>query len=107
MLVLALVASLAVAALFATRAVRSVRRSQSEFETIRPWMSVLYVAHSKHVPQGVLWKALGLAPHAHDRRPLARIAREQGRSVEELITALRTAIADVKTPGVQPVGPPQ
>src|SRR5437764_12330992 len=93
-LVLALVASLAVAAIFASRDVHYARSTHTEFESIRPWMSVPYIAHSKHVPARVLWKALGIPPHPHDRRPLGRIARDQGRPVEELITALRAAIAD-------------
>jgi hypothetical protein len=101
-LVLALLASLAVAAIFATRAVHYAKRTQTEFESIRPWMSVPYIAHSKHVPQRVLWKALGIPPHTHDRRPLARIARDQGRPVEELITLLLNAITEA-----QSQGPPQ
>lgn len=92
-LVAALVVSLAVAALFASRAVHSARSTHTEFESIRPWMSIPYIAHSKHVPARTLWKALGIPPHSHDRRPLARIAREQGRPVEELISAVRAAIA--------------
>lgn len=94
MLAVALVASLAVAAIFASRAAHYAKSTHTEFESIRPGMSIPYIAHSKHVPARVLWKALGIPPHAHDRRPLSRIAREQGRPVEQLITALREAIAD-------------
>lgn len=101
-LVLALIASLGVAAIFATRAVHYARRTRTTLETIRPWMSVPYIAHSKHVPQATLWTALGIPPHAHDRRPLARIARQQGRPVDELIAALKTAIAKAQTQGTTP-----
>lgn len=97
-LALALVASLAVAALFASRAVHYAKSTRAESEGIRPWMSVPYIAHSKHVPARVLWKALGIPPHSHDRRPIGRIARAQGRPVEELIAALRAAIAYEQSP---------
>jgi hypothetical protein len=104
--VLALVASLAVAAIFASRAVHDAKSAKSEFESIRPWMSVPYIAHSRHVPPGVLWKALGIPPHVHDRRPLIRIARDQGRPVEELTAALHSAIANALSQG-QSQSPPK
>lgn len=99
LLIVALLASLAVAALFATRAVGTGRHTREGDEAIRPWMSVPYVAHSQGVPQRTLWDALGIPPHAHDRRPLARIAREKKRRVEDLIAQLRRAIgAERKSP---------
>ena len=91
-LVTAMLISLAAAALFATWAVGSGRRTRSEPEAIRPWMSIPYIAHSQHVSQRTLWVALGIPPHMRDHRPLIRIAGEKHRSVEELIAALRNAI---------------
>jgi hypothetical protein len=98
LLIAALLASLAVAALFATRAVGSSRRTHAGDEGIRPWMSIPYVAHSQGVSQRALWDALGIAPHLHDHRPLARIAREKKRRVEDLIRQLRGAIGAERKP---------
>src|SRR2546423_319560 len=61
---------------------------------IRAWMSVPYVAHSYRVPPHVLYEALGLRPMPPpDKRPLRVIAREQNRTVGELISELQDAIA--------------
>jgi hypothetical protein len=77
-------------------AVRTVRRAvhwrTHRDETIRPWMSVPYVAHSYRVPPNVLYQALGIPPQTHDRRPLKQIAREHNRSVDEIISVLKDAI---------------
>ncbi len=75
------------------------RRAHAGEEGIRPWMSVPYIAHSQGVPQKTLWEALGIPPHGHDHRPLARIAREKKKRVEDLIAKLRKAIGPArKTP---------
>jgi hypothetical protein len=92
LLVTALLISVVATALFATWAVGSGRLTRSGSESIRPWMSIPYIAHSQHVPQRTLWDALGIPPHLRDHRPLLRIAREKRRHVDELITALRNAI---------------
>ena len=79
--------------LFAVRAVRrAVYWRYHRDETIRPWMSVRYVARSYRVPPQVLYEAIGVEPLARDRRPLREIAREQNRSVDDLIYALQEAI---------------
>jgi hypothetical protein len=89
-------------------AVRTVRRAmfwrQHHDEVIRPWMSVPYVAHSYRVPPHVLYEALKIPPQPHDRRPLRQIAREQKRSVEEVTTVLREAIARERA--IHPSGAP-
>jgi hypothetical protein len=89
-------------------AVRTVRRAiywhYHQDEPIRPWMSLGYVAHSYSVPPWVLHKALGL-PLRPDRRPIREIAREQNRSVEEVIAILQDAIVHVRPP-YPPPGPP-
>ncbi len=65
-------------------------------EPIRAWMTVGYVAHSYRVPARVLYQALDLPPREpgspRDRRPLREIAREQGRTFEEISATLQTAI---------------
>jgi hypothetical protein len=65
-------------------------------EPIRAWMTVGYVAHSYRVPPRALYQALDLPPRdpgsPRDRRPLREIAREQGRTLEEISAALQQAI---------------
>jgi hypothetical protein len=55
-------------------------------------MTIGYIANSYHVPPPVLKQALGLPANVPDKRPLARIAHEQNRPVEELISLLNETI---------------
>jgi hypothetical protein len=97
-------------------AVRTVRRAvywrTHRDEVIRPWMTVPYVAHSYRVPPPVLYKALGIPPEPHDRRPLKKIARDQSRSVNDVISTLENAIVGERSahppggPTPQPVRSP-
>lgn len=61
-------------------------------EPIRAWMTVGYIAHSYHVPAPILKEAIGLPVDKPDRRPLAKIAHDQNRPVEELIKILNETI---------------
>ena len=91
-LLLAFALSIAITVIFAMRAFQH-RPHPKIDDPIRPWMSVLYVAHSYHVPPHVLFKAIGHPmEHPPDRRPIAQIAAEQNRPVEELISDLQDAI---------------
>jgi hypothetical protein len=107
-----LVLVLFVVALVATGffAVNTVRRAiywrNHRDEPIRPWMNVRYVSRSYRVPPHVLYKAIGLPPLAHDRRPLREIAREQNRPVETLIAELQEAIVHSRPPYPPPPPPP-
>src|SRR5258708_32133984 len=107
LLVLALVLVVSATGLFAVRTVRrAVYWRYHQDETIRPWMSIGYVAHSYRVPPWVLEQALGLPAQSDrpaerrppDHRPLREIAREQGRSVEEVIAILQNAIVHSRPP---------
>jgi len=95
-LVLALTLALAATGLMALHTVRHVMRMRRSSESIRPWMSIPYIARSRHVPAEGLYKSLGLPPNRHDRRPLGRIARQQGRPLDELIARIETAIAHAR-----------
>ena len=93
-------------------AVRIVRRAMywraHRDEVIRPWMTVPYVAHSYRVPPHILYQALGISPQLHDPRPLRQIAREQNRSVDEVISVLQETIAReraIQSPGAPPSTP--
>jgi hypothetical protein len=89
---IALLATLALAGILAFRAFEFGGRVHANEEPIRPWMTVPYIAHSRHVSQNVLWAALGLPSHLHDHRPIGRIARQQGRPVADVVSALKSAI---------------
>lgn len=108
-LLLGLLLSLLVIAIFAARALRHAPRPSVD-EAIQPWMSVGYVARSYHVPAPALLQALGL-PNLPDHRPLSAVAASQQRPVSELIAILDRAIADYRavtpTPGAQPADPPR
>jgi hypothetical protein len=89
--------------------VRTVRRAiywhYHQDEPIRPWMSLGYIAHSYSVPPWVLHQALGL-PLKPDRRPIREIAREQNRSVDEVIAILQDAIVHSRPPYPHPPDAP-
>jgi hypothetical protein len=93
-------------------AVRTVRRAiywhYHQDEPIRPWMSLGYIAHSYSVPPWVLHQALGLPPKPGrpDRRPIRDIAREQNRSVDEVIAILQDAIVHSRPPYPRPPDAP-
>jgi hypothetical protein len=90
-------------------AVRTVHRviywRYHQDETIRPWMTVGYIAHSYRVPPYVLHKALGLPYRPPDRRPIREIARSQNRSVDEVIAELQDAIIHARPPYPPPPPP--
>jgi hypothetical protein len=94
-LVLAVAFCVAIAGtlLLAFRVRRHARMMRLENEPIRPWMSVPFIAHTHHVPAAILFRAVGLPPYQHDRRPLRTIARDEHRPVEEIIRDLDRALA--------------
>ncbi len=106
-LLLFFLVTLTVTGLFAARAFRrAVYWRAHQDERIRPWMSVGYVAHSYRVPAPVLYQAIGVEPTPRDRRPLRKIAAEQNRSVDILISELQHAIIEFRrshqAPGSSP-----
>ena len=105
LVVLAFVLVVSVTGLFAVRTVRrAIYWHYHQDEPIRPWMNLGYIAHSYSVPPWVLHQALGL-PAKPDRRPIREIAREQHRSVNEVIAILQNAIVHARPP-YPPPGPP-
>ena len=108
LVVLAFVLVVSATGLFAVRTVRrAIYWHYHQDEPIRPWMSIGYIAHSYNVPPWVLRQALGLPPKPNgpDRRPIRQIAREQNRSVAEVIALLQDAIVHARPP-YPPPGPP-
>jgi hypothetical protein len=99
-LMIALGATMALAAVLAFRAFHLGGHVRGTDEPLRPWMTVPYIAHSRHVSQDLLWTALGIPAHLHDHRPIGRIARQQRRPVAEVITTLQAAIEHAPSPPI-------
>lgn len=104
MLVVALVLAIALTFVFGYRAGRQARRIHWRNEPIRAWMSVPFIAHTHHVSPDTLFEAVGVAPHARDRRSLRRIAREQKRPLDAVIHDVEKAIATAH-PDINRKGP--
>jgi hypothetical protein len=91
---LALILAIAGTFVFGFRAGRHARYIHWQTEPVHGWMSVPFIAHTHHVPAETLYKAIGLPPLQHDRRPLRRIAREEKRPVSDVIRDVESAIAN-------------
>jgi hypothetical protein len=77
---------------FAFRAGHTARHFRGQNEPIQPWMSVPFVAHSRHVREELLFRAIHVQPNPRDRRPLRDIARSENLPVAELVRELDQAI---------------
>lgn len=87
-----------------------INRRMSQLEhggeaALRPWMNVPYIARIYKVPSDVLYQAVGINPETHDRRPLARIAREQDVPVELVLEMTQTAINSWRSGPLPPLAP--
>ena len=92
-LVVALALAIGVAGLLTLHTIRHAIRLHRATEEVRPWMSIPYIARSHHVPAEQLYEAVGLPFDRHDHRPLWRIARQEGRPVDQLISSVEALIA--------------
>ncbi|MGA3236378.1 MAG: hypothetical protein ABSG03_08760 [Bryobacteraceae bacterium] len=105
MLVLGLAFVLAITGtfVFAYRAGRQARRIRAENEPIRAWMSIPFIAHTRHVPAPVLFQAIGLQAEPHDRRSIRHIAHDLKRPVPDLMAQVQRAVdAAAQASGNQP-----
>jgi len=105
MLVLGLAFLLAITGtfVFAFRAGTRAQQIRAANEPIRAWMSIPFIAHTRHVPAPALFQAIGLQPEPHDRRSIRHIAHDLKRPVPDLIAQLQRAVdAAAHTPGSQP-----
>jgi hypothetical protein len=91
---------------FAYRAGHRARHVRWQDEPIQSWMSVPFVAHTRHVREGVLFRAIHVQPDPRDRRPIRDIARAEHLPVAGLIRELNQAIAQENSPppGESPSG---
>lgn len=95
-LILVLGFCLAIAAtfFFGYRAGRTAHRARWQNESVEPWMSVPFVAHTHHTRSELLFQAIHLQPNPGDRRSLREIARAENVPVAKLIRDLQNAAAD-------------
>ena len=105
MLVLGLAFLLAITGtlVFAYKAGRHAQQIRLADEPIRPWMSIPFIAHTRHIPAPVLFQAIGLPAEPHDRRSIRHLAHELHRPVPDLMAQLQRAVdAAAHTSGNQP-----
>jgi len=105
MVVLGLAFLIAIAGtfVFAYRAGRQARQIRLANEPIHAWMSIPFIAHTRHVPAPVLFQAIGLQPEPHDRRSIRHIAHDLKRPVPDVMAQLQRAVdAAAHASGNQP-----
>lgn len=112
-LALALVALVALAGVFAVNAYQSWQALQAtragtlrDVGTIRPWMSVRYIARTYGVPEAALESRLGVP--TRPRTTLLELARERHVSPREVVADTRQAVIELRAGGqATPVPPPR
>jgi hypothetical protein len=97
-----LLAALAVV-IFALRTYRSLLLLHSAYEwgapdlsSVRPWMTLGYVAQTYSVPQAALAERLGHSPDVDPRTSLISLARRQGLSPFEHLRQVQEAISELR-----------
>ncbi|WP_417434250.1 hypothetical protein [Hoeflea sp.] len=104
-LTLSFILTLTLALVFIIRAgVFFVYWQQHQDEPIEGWMTVRYVAHSYRVDPEIVHTAIGLPQTGPDRRPLVKIAREDGRPLDEMTARILEAIRADRAAHGQPEG---
>lgn len=100
MLLAVIIASAIAMALFAGRTYRSFVFLQSAFETgapmtasVRPWMTLDYVANAYRIPTEVLVGRLALSAHVEPGKTLKSLADQIGESPSELTVRVQKSIA--------------
>ena len=104
-LTIAFALTLTLALVFIIRAgVFFVYWQQHRDEPIEGWMTVRYIARSYRVDPKIVHDAIGLPETGPDRRPLVRIAREDGKPLDEMTTGILQAIRADRAARGQPGG---
>ena len=105
-----LVAATLSSTLFAIRTYRSFLLLRSAYDagapmtsSIRPWMTLGYIAATYRIPEAALVERLELAPATDPRTSLRSLAQQQGRSPLEYVERVQRAIAGV-APDLKPGG---
>ncbi|PHR19692.1 MAG: hypothetical protein COA37_17395 [Hoeflea sp.] len=104
-LTVAFMLTLTLALVFIIRAgVFFVYWQQHQDEPIEGWMTVRYVARSYRVDPRIVHDAVGLPMTGPDRRPLIRIAREDGKPLDQITERILAAIKADRAARGQPEG---
>lgn len=75
---------------------------------VRPWMTIPYIARTYHVPEDVLFDALGLDDNPRNRRvPLQALAARHGRDLDADIATLNATIDARRGPRPPPTPRPR
>lgn len=114
-LLVVVLATAVIASLFFTlRAYRSwqfLRSAQeigaADTASIRPWMTVEYVARTYGVPESALAERLAVPAEASATTSLRQLARQRGLSPVELVQETQRAIAELRQTGRPPPPPPE
>jgi hypothetical protein len=93
LLVMGFCLAIAATFFFAFRAGHTARHFRGQNEPIQAWMSVPFIAHSHHVREEPLFRAIHVEPNPRDHRPLRDIARSENVPVARLIRELDQAVA--------------
>ena len=73
-------------------------------EPIEGWMTVRYVARSYRVDPRIVHDAVGLPDTGPDRRPLIKIAREDGEPLDQITARILEAIRNDRAAHGRPEG---
>ena len=80
------------------RAVQSLQHQHTlakagDVSTIRPWMTIPYVAHNYHVPEGYLYDSLHISDtHTLHHMPLQALASHYNRPVNSVVHDVQNAV---------------
>ncbi len=91
---------------FGYRAGHTARHVRWQEEAIQPWMSVPFIAHTRHIRETPLFEAIHVPPNPRDRRPVRDIARAENVPAAELIRELEHAITKANEAGFGAAAPP-
>ncbi|QBD81157.1 hypothetical protein EPA93_36370 [Ktedonosporobacter rubrisoli] len=65
---------------------------EGDVRTIRPWMTIPYIAHSYHVPENYLYKSLQIAPTPSRHSTLHMLAQHSKRPLDQVIHEVQKSI---------------
>ena len=83
--------------------VRSAQQlGSSDLATLRPWMTLRYVATTYNVPERALVAGLGLSAEIDPGTSLRSLARQQGRSPLEYVQEVQRAIIGLRQTAPSP-----
>lgn len=112
LLAVVLLAALVGVGVFGVRAYRSYTLLRSAHElgagdlgSIRPWMTVRYIARRYHVPEPALLAQLGLPPATAPDTTLRALAQQQGRPTLDYVKDVQRAVDTVRRAAAPPAPP--